>query len=134
MTVLDAPEQALPVLEARGLTKHYAVHGTVAAGRRLLGRGRGRGRAAGPAPGVDAGDDGSLRVTSARPPPAAGQAGRADLGRASAGGQARAGRPAPPDRLRQDGPDGPAGPVRVAEPRGRRALPPQPAVQGARPG
>src|ERR1700729_457314 len=63
MTVLEAPEQALPVLEARGLTKHYAVHGTVAAGRRLLGRGRGRGRAAGPAPVVHAVDDVSLRLT-----------------------------------------------------------------------
>ena len=75
MTVLDAPEQALPVLEARGLTKHYAVHGTVAAGRRLLGRGRGRGRAAGPAPVVHAVDDVSLRLTPAHVTAVVGESG-----------------------------------------------------------
>ena len=36
--------------------------------------------------------------------------------------------------LRRDGADGPAGPVRLAEPRARRALPPDPAAPGARPG
>jgi peptide/nickel transport system ATP-binding protein len=75
MTVLDAPEQAPPVLEARGLTKHYAVHGSVAAGRRLLGRGRGRGRAAGPAPVVHAVDDVSLRLTPAHVTAVVGESG-----------------------------------------------------------
>jgi peptide/nickel transport system ATP-binding protein len=77
MTVVEAPEQAPPVLEARGLTKHFAVHGTVAAGRRLLGRGRGRGRglAAGPGPVVHAVDDVSLRLTPAHVTAVVGESG-----------------------------------------------------------
>ncbi|MGH3238479.1 MAG: oligopeptide/dipeptide ABC transporter ATP-binding protein [Streptosporangiaceae bacterium] len=68
--VLDAPEQAPPLLEARGLTKHFAVHGTAAAaGRRLLRR------AAGPGPVVHAVDDVSLRLTPARVTAVVGESG-----------------------------------------------------------
>jgi peptide/nickel transport system ATP-binding protein len=73
MTLLEAPEQAPPVLEARGLTKHFAVHGTVAAGRRLLRRGSGR--AAGPVPVVHAVDDVSLRLTPAHVTAVVGESG-----------------------------------------------------------
>jgi peptide/nickel transport system ATP-binding protein len=55
--VLGAPEQAPPVLEARGLTKHFAVHTAAAAGRRLVRR------QAGPVPVVHAVDDVSLALT-----------------------------------------------------------------------
>src|ERR1700685_4870432 len=65
--VLDAP----PVLEARGLTKHFAVHGTVAAGRRLLRRGR----AAGPGRVVHAVDDVSLRLMPAHVTAVVGESG-----------------------------------------------------------
>ena len=52
-------EQAAPLLEARGLTKHFAVHGAAMAGRRLLARGS--------APAVvHAVDDVSLALPAAR--------------------------------------------------------------------
>ena len=147
MTLLEAPEQAPSVLEARGLTKHFAVHGDRggrppaatardrARGRAGPGRARGRRRVA--AADARARHRGGRRerLRQVHPCPDAGPAGHADLGRAAAW----RGKPAPGGqrrrlRLRQDSPDGPAGPVRVAEPRARRALPPQQAVQGARPG
>ncbi len=70
MTVLEAPEQAPPVLEARGLTKHFAVHGSAAAAGRRLVR-----RAAGPGPVVHAVDDVSLRLTPARVTAVVGESG-----------------------------------------------------------
>jgi len=73
MTLLAAPEQAPAVLEARGLTKHFAVHGTAAAGRRLLRRGRGL--PAGPAPVVHAVDDVSLQLTPAHVTAVVGESG-----------------------------------------------------------
>ncbi len=68
--VLDAPEQAPPLLEARGLTKHFAVRGAAAAGGRRLRR-----RAAGPRPVVHAVDDVSLRLTPARVTAVVGESG-----------------------------------------------------------
>jgi peptide/nickel transport system ATP-binding protein len=64
--LLDAPQQAPPLLEARGLTKHFPVH---AAGRRRLRR------AAGPVPVVHAVDDVSLGLTPAHVTAVVGESG-----------------------------------------------------------
>jgi peptide/nickel transport system ATP-binding protein len=70
MPVLDAPEQAPPLLEARGLTKHFAVRRAAAAGGRRLLR-----RAAGPRPVVHAVDGVSLRLAPARVTAVVGESG-----------------------------------------------------------
>ena len=65
--VLGTPEQAPPVLEARGLTKHFAVHR--GAGRRLVRR------PAGPVPVVHAVDDVSLALAPAHVTAVVGESG-----------------------------------------------------------
>ena len=65
----DVAEQAAPVLEVRGLTKHFAVHSVVASGRRLLSR------RSGPAPVVHAVDDVSLALPAAQVTAVVGESG-----------------------------------------------------------
>ena len=73
MTLLEAPEQAPSVLEARGLTKHFAVHGD-RGGRPLRCTARDRARG-GPGPVVHAVDDVSLQLTPAHVTAVVGESG-----------------------------------------------------------
>jgi peptide/nickel transport system ATP-binding protein len=65
----EAAAQAAPLLEVRGLTKHFAVHSAIASGRRLLTR------RSGPAPVVHAVDDVSLALPPAHVTAVVGESG-----------------------------------------------------------
>jgi peptide/nickel transport system ATP-binding protein len=65
----EAAAHATPLLEVRGLTKHFAVHSAIASGRRLLTR------RSGPAPVVHAVDDVSLALPPAHVTAVVGESG-----------------------------------------------------------